>query len=135
MKHGKAINIYVSVAWNYENQLNELIKMLDKTGLNYLIRKIPLEDPVFQSSFSSAILAAMEEIMAGCDFVFYLNGVYEEYKKLIDIETKAVKNLKLISAVIDRWGDEKTSPYYDDIVSDEIPWDSDHLKNYLVNRK
>ena len=92
--------VYVSHCWLPENGTDRLYGLLE----NYRIRHVPefsfqllsvsKDDPVQNLPSKKSLIAAVEQKMKESVCLIILTGLFDDYKKWIDIELEAAKKLK-----------------------------------------
>jgi len=126
----KSYNVFVSHSWNYNNEYENLIKLLEKDPyFNFKNYSVPKNDPIHNANNATELKQAIEKQIIPCSVILILAGVYASYSKWIDKEieiSKKYPNTKKIIA-IEPYGAERTSKVVKDNAHKVVKWNSSSI--------
>ncbi len=109
----KTHNLFISHSWNYSNQYDGLVALLDeKLYFDYKNYSVPKYDPIHDANSDKELKQAIKQQMALCGVVLILAGVYASCSKWIDIKINlAQSGFQFPKPIIgiEYWGSERTS--------------------------
>ncbi|MGL5125661.1 MAG: TIR domain-containing protein [Fusobacteriaceae bacterium] len=106
----KIYNIFISHSWNYSDDYEKIIEMLEKSSIEYKNYSVPKNDPIHNANNDTELYEAIKAQIKSTSVVIILAGVYSSYSKWIDKEIQIAKNdfnKKIIA--IEPWASEKIS--------------------------
>lgn len=124
----KTYNIFISHSWQYSDQYNQLIELLNKdSNFSYKNYSVPKDSPVHDAKNDKELYDAIKEQISHASVVIILAGVYSSYSKWIDkeieISNSEFSSKKKILAV-EPWGSDKTSKKVKDNADKVVKWQS-----------
>lgn len=105
-------NLFISHSWNYSDEYEKIIRMLDSAPyFSYRDYSVPKDDPlrIYSRYYNSELRNKIANQMRTCHVVLILAGVYASYSDSIDMEIEIAKFLNKPIIAIERWGSERTS--------------------------
>lgn len=127
----KQINIFISHSWSYSDKYEGLIKLLDKTNIDYKNYSVPKDDPIHNAKNDKELYEAIDNKIKYTSVVLILAGVYATYSKWINKEIKIAKNRGKKIIAIEYWGSEKTSTTVKENADKIVKWQSSSLENAI----
>ncbi len=127
----KQINIFISHSWSYSDKYEGVIKLLDKTNIDYKNYSVPKDDPIHNAKNDKELYEAIDNKIKYTSVVLILAGVYATYSKWIKNEIKISKNRGKKIIAIEYWGSEKTSTTVKENADKIIKWQSSSLENAI----
>jgi len=123
-------NLFISHSWNYSNQYDGLVALLNKRHhFKYRNYSVPKDDPIHHANSDWELKQAIKQQMAPCGVVLILVGMYSSCSKWIDIEINLAKSgfqpSKPIIA-IDPWASKKTFKVKDS-ADRTVKWQADSV--------
>lgn len=121
-------NLFVSHSWSYEDQYNNLIKLLkSKNGFEFRDYSVPKNDPIHYASNIQQLKVAIRNQIQHANYVLILAGVYSTYSKWINIEIDLAQELGKKIIAIEPWGSERTSKVVKDAADIIVKWNTDSI--------
>jgi len=125
--------LFVSYSWLPDDGTDRLYGLLE----NYRIRHVPdfvyelfsvsKDDPVQHLPSKKALAAAIEEKMQSCSCLVILAGVFDEYKRWIDLEIDTAKKLKKPIILVEAAAAKHTSAKEKRSAKKIVKWDTKEL--------
>ncbi|WAW10951.1 TIR domain-containing protein [Oxalobacter vibrioformis] len=125
--------LFVSYSWLPDDGTQRLYGLLE----NYRIRHVPdfayelfsvsKDDPVQHLPSKKALAMAIEEKMRPCSCLLILAGVFEEYKRWIDLELDTAKKLKKPVILVEAADPKHTSSKEKRAAVKIVKWDVQEL--------
>lgn len=125
--------LFVSYGWLPDDGTQRLYSLLE----NYRIRHVPdfsyqlssisKDDPVQHLPSKKALAMAIEEKMRPCSCLVVLAGVFEEYKRWIDLELDIAKKLKKPVILVEAADPKHTSAKEKRNAQKIVKWDAKEL--------
>ena len=119
--------IFISHSWSYEASNKSLRKMLtDAPYFEFTELYIPVMDPVHSSESSQILHRAIKQKIDKAHAVIIMAGVYDSFKKWIDLELKISKKEYRIAKpiiAVQPWAGAKTSPLLRKEADAMVGWD------------
>ncbi|MDR0933715.1 MAG: TIR domain-containing protein [Burkholderiaceae bacterium] len=125
--------LFVSHSWLPDDGTDRLYSLLE----NYRIRHVPdftyqlfsvsKDDPVQHLPSKKALAVAIEEKMRQCTCLLILTGVFEEYKRWIDLEMDIAKKLKKPVILVEAAAKKHTSGKEKRAAKKIVKWDAKEL--------
>lgn len=127
-------NLFISHSWAYNDQYQNLVKLLDADKdfyyKNYSVSK---DNPIHNAKNDKQLKVAIENQMKHASCVLILAGAYSTYSKWINIEIELAKEMdKKIIAVLP-WGAVKTSYTVKDNADKIVKWQTSSIVNAIKN--
>ena len=126
-------SVFVSHGWLPENGTERLYGLLE----NYRIRHVPefafnllsvsKDDPVQNIPSKKALVAAIEQKMKDSACLVILTGLFDDYKKWIDIELDAAKKLNKPIILVEAAAWMKASTKEKRSATATVKWDAKEL--------
>jgi len=126
-------SVFVSHGWLPENGTDRLYGLLE----NYRIRHVPefsfqllsvsKDDPVQNLPSKKALIAAIEQKMKDSACLVILTGLFDDYKKWIDIELDAAKKLNKPIILVEAAAWMKASTKEKRSATATVKWDAKEL--------
>lgn len=125
--------LFVSYGWLPDDGTQRLYGLLE----NYRIRHVPdfayelfsvsKDDPVQHLPSKKALAMAIEEKMRPCSCLLILAGVFDDYKKWIDLELDIARKLKKPVILVEAADPKHTSSKEKRIAKKIVKWDTQAL--------
>lgn len=127
----KTVKIFISHSWNYDNQRDKLVNLLDERKyFHWRDYSVPIDDPLHTNGTDKELRDKIAEQIRQSSIVIVLAGVYASHSKWIKKEIEIAKNYfsapKPILAV-EPWGSEKTSRYVKDEATEIVRWNTERI--------
>lgn len=126
-------SLFVSYGWLPDDGTQRLYGLLE----NYRIRHAPdfvyelfsisKDDPIQQLPSKKALAMAIEEKMRACSCLVVLAGVFEEYKRWIDLELDIAKKLKKPVVLVEAAAPKHTAAREKREAKKIVKWDAQAL--------
>lgn len=121
-------NLFVSHSWNYSDQYQRLLALLNsKPNFYYKNYSVPKDDPIQDARYDYQLKAAIEQQMKPASCVLILAGVYSSYSKWINIEIEVAQKLGKRIIAIEPWGSEHTSTVVKNAADLIVKWNTDSI--------
>lgn len=128
----KRYNIFISHSWNYSDNYESVVGMLDKCGFDYQNFSVPKDDPIHDADDDEELYEAIKNQIKYSSVVIILAGVYSSYSKWIQKEIEISKNdfnKKIIA--IEPWASKKASKIVKDNADKIIGWNYTSLEKAI----
>ena len=127
----RTFNLFISHSWNYRDQYNGLISLLErKPYFRFHDYSVPRDDPIHDAKSTDALRRAIKQQMAPASVVLILAGVYATYSKWIDEEIDLAESgfmwPKPIIA-IKPWGNKRISDRVKNAADQIVGWNTDSI--------
>lgn len=126
-------SLFVSHGWLPDDGTQRLYGLLE----NYRIRHVPdfayelfsisKDDPIQQLPSKKALAMAIEEKMRPCSCVVVLAGIFEDYKRWIDLELDIARKLKKPVILVEAADPKHTSAREKREARKIVKWDTQAL--------
>ena len=140
MPHLKPYDLFVSLAWQYGDSYDRLIRLLDSAPyFHYRNYSAPSEKPLHNlngsdSASKSQIKAAIDRKIRSVNCVLVLSGMYTSYREWMQYEIDTAVRLGKPIIGIKPWGNS-VLPTYVQLYADEIAgWNTDSIVSAIRKR-
>lgn len=121
-------NIFISHSWNYGDQYNGLINLLNSNNyFNYKNYSVPKDDPIHHAHSDYQLKQAIRRQMQPASCVLILAGVYASYSKWINIEIELAKEMGKKIIAVEYWGSDHTSSVVKNAADVVVRWNSNSI--------
>lgn len=118
-------NIFISHSWNYSDQYNRLVGLLDANPyFSYKNYSVPKTDPIHNAANQYQLKEAIRKKMQYASCVIILAGVYSTYSKWINIEIELAKEMGKRIIAVEPWGSIHTSVVVKNAAHKIVGWNS-----------
>ncbi|UDQ98947.1 TIR domain-containing protein [Lentisphaerota bacterium WC36G] len=127
----KDYKIFISHAWDHDNDLKDLQDLLNKRGyFNVEFKEVTKDDPI-DSENAKYIKRVLSNKIEESDIILGLAGMYASYSDWMEWELdKALEKGKNIIGVIP-WGQQKTSNTVTERSKEDVRWNTDSIVNAI----
>lgn len=123
-------NIFVSHAWDYNDQYNTVVDCLNRSPLLWKNYSVPKHDPV-DANNKSKLKAALTEQIRHANIVIIIAGMYAAHSYWIDYEIDEAQRMgKTIIALKPR-GNERVPLKVQNAAKELVSWNSQSLINAI----
>lgn len=121
--------IFLSYSWLPDDGTERIYGLLENhrgrndKEFNYELFSVSKDDPVQFIPSKKALIAAIEEKMSTCKCLLVLAGVFQEYKRWLDIELDTAKKLKIPVVLVEAASAKHTAPKEKRMATKIVKWD------------
>ncbi len=120
----KEFNIFISHAWEYNDDYYRLEEMLnDAENFKWKNYSVPKHDSLDTATDDELIDALINQIQP-THIVIILSGMYSVYRDWMQIEMEIAEKLKKPLLGIVPWGQERIPQDVQDVVDDMVGWNT-----------
>ena len=124
-------NLFISHSWNHSDAYENLIMLLDKSGLQYSDYSVPKTDPIHTHGTDWELRDAIKRKLVPCSCVLVLAGVYSTYSKWITKEVEIAKSMGKRIIAIEPFQSERTSLYVKTHADVIVKWRSESIREAI----
>lgn len=125
-------NLFISHSWNYNNQYESLINLLNSAPyFSYKNYSVPKDNPIHNASNTYELKKAIRGQMQYATCVIILAGVYSTYSKWINIEIELAKEMNKTIIAVEPWGSVKTSIVVKNAADKIVGWNTSSIVNAI----
>lgn len=118
-------NIFISHSWNYSDQYQGLVKLLNNASyFSYKNYSVPKDSPIHNASNTYELKKAIRNQMQYASCIIILSGVYSTYSKWINIEIELAKEMGKRIIAVQPWGASRTSDIVKKSADEIVAWNS-----------
>lgn len=126
-------SLFVSYGWLPDDGTQRLYGLLENyrishaSDFTYELFSVSKDDPIQQLPSKKALAMAIEEKMRPCSCLVVLAGVFEDYKRWIDLELDIAKKLKKPVVLVEAAAPKYTSAREKREAKKIVKWDAQAL--------
>ncbi|MDR1311744.1 MAG: TIR domain-containing protein [Burkholderiaceae bacterium] len=131
--------LFVSYTWLVQDGPDRLYSLLENYRLrldpefDHQMVSVSRDDPVQQLPSKKALALAIEEKMKTCICLVVLAGVFEEYKRWLDLELDSAKRLGKPIVLVEAVASKFTSAKEKRMAKKIVKWDMQELGEAIVS--
>jgi hypothetical protein len=132
--HLKTYNIFISHSWKYNQQYEQIKKLLDaQPYFKYRDYSVPRTDPIHGAGTDRELSEAIKRQMDSCHVVIILAGVYSTYSKWIDKEINLAKGYMYEKPIIavEPWASKRASAKVKENANVIVGWNGQSIVNAI----
>ncbi len=129
--------VFLSHGWVEQDGIERITSLMEtyrlKTeGFEYEYYSVSKDDPAQFLPSNKALAIAIEKQMTPCSCLIILVGVYEEFKRWINLELDAAKKLGIPVILVDAVDPKYTSHKEKRAAAEIVKWDAMQLGDAIV---
>ena len=129
--------IFLSYSWAEQDGTERITSLMENYRLNtedfaYEYYSVSKDDPVQFLPSNKALANAIEAQMKQCSCLIILAGVYEEFKRWINLELDAAKKLKIPVILVEAVNPKHTNFKEKRVASATVKWNVQELGDAIV---
>lgn len=114
--------LFISHSWNYGDNYDGVIKLIEGQGLSFYDHSVPKGDPIHTNGTDKELHDAIEAKMKGASCILILAGVYSTYSKWIQKEIAIAESYEKPIIAIEPWDSDRTSTVVKNAADKIVKW-------------
>lgn len=124
-------HIFVSHAWDYNDQYNTVVDCLNRSPLLWKNYSVPEHDPVDANNIAKLKVALTEQI-SHANIVIIIAGMYTVHSDWIDYEINEAIRMRKVIIALKPWGNKVMPTKLQNVANEIVNWNSQSLISAIL---